>query len=72
MRTISTPYPLDPSQKPFTKKTLAAWVGTSERFIEKEVAAGRLRRIVLGTHRIRFLVRDVNDWLEARASEEVK
>jgi hypothetical protein len=46
---------------------LAAWVGTSERFIEKEVAAGRLRRVVLGTHRVRFLVKDVNDWLGARS-----
>jgi excisionase family DNA binding protein len=68
MRTINDYLPLDPSQRPFTKRTLAAWLGTSERFIEKEVAAGRLRKTVLGTHRVRFLVQHVNEWLEAHVS----
>jgi excisionase family DNA binding protein len=70
MRTITHSSPLDSVQKPFTKKQLALWLGCSERFIEKEVAAGRLRRIILGTHRVRFLPQHVNEWLEAHASEE--
>jgi hypothetical protein len=67
MRTINDSPPLDSSSlKPFTKKQLALWLGCSERFIETEVAAGRLRRVFLGTHRVRFLPGHVYEWLEAK------
>ena len=57
-----------PLIKPFTKKELANWLGCSERFLENEVNAGRLRKVNLGTYRVRFLPKDVNAWLEAGGS----
>jgi excisionase family DNA binding protein len=65
--TIGSP-PFPPLIRPLTKKELAEFLVCSERFIETEVVAGRLRKIILGTNRVRFLPKDVNAWLEKGAS----
>jgi excisionase family DNA binding protein len=57
-----------PLIKPLTKKELSDWLNCSERFLELEVNAGRLRKVTMGVNRVRFLPRDVNDWLEAGGS----
>ena len=57
-----------PLLRPLSKKELAEWLNCSERFLESEVAAGRLRKIFLGAHRVRFLPKDINQWLEAGGS----
>jgi excisionase family DNA binding protein len=70
MRSGTDSPPLDPALlKPFSKKQLAQWLGCSERFIETEVNSGRLRRVLLGTNRVRFLPKHVNEWLEASAAK---
>jgi excisionase family DNA binding protein len=58
-----------PLIKPLSKKELAEWLGCSERFLEVEVKAGRLRKVILGANRVRFLPRDVNAWLEKGSSK---
>lgn len=58
-----------PLIKPLLKKELAEWLGCSERFLETEVKAGRLRKVILGANRVRFLPRDVNAWLEKGGSK---
>jgi hypothetical protein len=57
-----------PLIKPLTKKELSDWLNCSERFIELEVNAGRLRKVTIGVNRVRFLPRDINSWLEAGGS----
>jgi hypothetical protein len=57
-----------PLIRPLTKKELSDWLNCSERFLELEVNAGRLKKVTLGANRVRFLPRDVNDWLEAGGS----
>jgi excisionase family DNA binding protein len=57
-----------PLIRPLSKKELADWLQCSERFLELEVSAGRLRKVTLGVNRVRFLPRDVNQWLEAGGS----
>ena len=57
-----------PLLRPLSKKELAEWLNCSERFLETEVAAGRLKKILLGTNRVRFLPRHVNEWLEGGGS----
>ena len=57
-----------PLIRPLTKKELSDWLNCSERFLELEVNAGRLKKVTLGVNRVRFLPRDVNDWLEAGGS----
>lgn len=57
-----------PLIKPLSKKELGEWLSCSERFLELEVKAGRLRKVQMGAHRVRFLPKDVNEWLEAGGS----
>ena len=57
-----------PLIKPLTKKELSDWLNCSERFLELEVNAGRLRKVTIGVNRVRFLPRDINAWLEAGGS----
>jgi excisionase family DNA binding protein len=50
-----------------TKPVAAAKIGCSERYLELEAAAGRLKILKLGR---KWLVRpsDLSDWLDAKAS----
>lgn len=64
--TIDPRFP--PLIRPLTKKELSDWLNCSERFLELEVNAGRLRKVTLGVNRVRFLPRDINAWLEAGGS----
>lgn len=57
-----------PLIRPLSKKELADWLQCSERFLELEVSAGRLKKITIGVNRVRFLPRDINAWLEAGGS----
>jgi excisionase family DNA binding protein len=54
--------------RPYSKTELAEFLNCSERFLEREVAAGRLRKIILGGSKVRFLPRDINVWLERGGS----
>ena len=60
--------PGDAPPRPFNKIELSEWLGTTTRFLENEVRAGRLRAIRLGRRSIRFLPGDVSIWLNARPS----
>jgi excisionase family DNA binding protein len=51
------------------KSELAAFLDVSERFLETEVAAGRLRAIKLSTRALRFMPKDVEAWLNSKATE---
>ena len=60
--------PGDAPPRPLNKIELSEWLGTTTRFLENEVRAGRLRAIRLGRRSIRFLPGDVSIWLNARPS----
>lgn len=51
--------------RPLSKFELAEFVDVSERFIEKEVKAGRLTASILGKSTLRFLPGDVESRLKA-------
>ena len=53
---------------PQTKFDLAIALAVSTRFLEKEVEAGRLRAVIIGSRSIRFLPVDIEAWLNARAT----
>jgi len=55
--------------RPMSKTELAAYVDVSERFLENEVKAGRLRAIKLSTRALRFMPKDVESWLNSKATE---
>jgi hypothetical protein len=42
------------TEKPLTKKELAKFVNVSNRFIELEVARGRLRAVKFSDHKLRL------------------
>ena len=52
--------------RPWTKKELCEWANCSPRFIEIEVAHGRLRAVRLGNKFVRFLPRDIERWTDSR------
>ena len=54
--------------RPVTKKELSQWANCSPRFIEIEVAHGRLRAVRLGNRFVRFLPRDIERWLDSKAT----
>jgi hypothetical protein len=54
--------------KPLTKTGLATHLECSERYLEEEVRAGRLRCIRLSSRAVRFLPKDIEAWLSAKAS----
>lgn len=58
--------------KPLTKVELATVLDTSVRFIEQEVKAGNLRGIRLSNRSMRFMPRDIQAWLDSKATQEVK
>jgi hypothetical protein len=53
---------------PQTKFDLALALAVTPRFLEKEVAEGRLRAVIIGSRSIRFLPVDIEAWLNARAT----
>jgi hypothetical protein len=55
--------------RPMCKTELAAFLDVSERFLEKEVSLGRLRAIKLSTRALRFMPKDVEFWLNSKATE---
>jgi hypothetical protein len=56
---------------PWTKKELSDWCNCTKRFLELEVAAGRLRAVKLGTRAVRFLPRDIERWINSQATTPV-
>ena len=44
----------------------------SERYLEQEVAAGRLRAIKLSSRAIRFLQSDIIAWLRSKETTEAR
>ena len=61
------PFPAFP--RPMSKTELAAILDVSERFLEMEVARGCLRAIKLSTRALRFMPKDVESWLNSKATE---
>jgi excisionase family DNA binding protein len=59
---------LDLPARPLSTEGLSDWLDCTSRFLEKEVASGRLRAVKLGRRSVRFLPSDVARWLNARAS----
>jgi excisionase family DNA binding protein len=51
-----------------TKDDLSLMINCTGRFIEKQVSAGHLRCCKLSRKLVRFRRRDVEAWLESRAS----
>jgi hypothetical protein len=58
--------------RPLSKTELATFLDVSQRFLEGEVKEGRLRGIRLSNRAMRFLPRDVQSWLDAKATTEVE
>jgi hypothetical protein len=57
--------------RPVSKTELSTWLDVSERFLELEVRAGRLRALKLGARALRFLPNDVQAWLESKETASV-
>ena len=57
--------------RPMSKTELAAFLDVSERFLEKEVSQGRLRAIKLSNRALRFMPKDVESWLNSKATEQI-
>jgi hypothetical protein len=57
--------PGDAPPRPLSKRELADWAGTTERFLEKEVGRGALRACRLGRRSVRFLPSDVAAWMNS-------
>lgn len=56
-----------------TKAELAVFVPCSERFLEMEVKAGRLRSLELGKRMVRFTPEAIQEWMKAgRGGVEAK
>lgn len=53
---------------PWTKKELCQWANCSLRFLEVEVNEGQLRAVKLGNKFVRFLPRDIERWVNSRAT----
>jgi excisionase family DNA binding protein len=52
------------TQQPLDKKELAKFLKVSSRFIELEMARGRLRAIKFSNRCVRFTPSDVQRWLD--------
>ena len=55
-------------QRPLSKTELAIFLDLSERFLELEVQAGRLRAVKLGARALRFLPKDIQNWMDRNAT----
>jgi hypothetical protein len=54
--------------RPKKKSDLAEWLGCSERFLDEEVALGRLHARKLNVRLTLFLPADVEAWLDSKKS----
>jgi hypothetical protein len=54
--------------RPLSKTELAIFLDLSERFLELEVQAGRLRAVKLGARALRFLPKDIQNWMDRNAT----
>jgi excisionase family DNA binding protein len=61
----------DVPSKPQSPDELAQWFGCSRRFIEGEVAAGRLRARKISPRLVRFMPSDIAAWLARSSTMEV-
>jgi excisionase family DNA binding protein len=58
--------------KPRTVQEIAQWIGSSERFIWREIERGNLRAVRLGVTFVRCLPDDITAWLEHGATRPKK
>jgi hypothetical protein len=63
--------PVLEAKRPITKAELAAWGGWTTRYLDMEIAKGRLVKTWSGKA-TRFMPDDIRDWIERRKSSEVK
>lgn len=55
------------AERPLSKTELATWLDVSERFLEIEIAEGRLRAVRLG-RKVRFKPKDIERWMDRNAT----
>jgi hypothetical protein len=62
--------PLLELKRPIKKEELAAWGGWTPRYIDMEIAKGRLVKTMSGKA-VRLMAEDIRDWIQRRKSSEV-
>jgi len=63
---------IDVPARPLTIAELCEWLGVSRRYVEGQVAKGRLRVRKISSRLVRVMPSDVVRWLDQSATEEVR
>lgn len=69
---LTSPSALDVPPRPLTIAELGEWLGVSRRYIEGQVARGKLRVRKISSRLVRVMPSDVAQWLDNAATSEVE